>query len=248
MATDTRHPNRHPHSSEATAVQPVVSRNSSSDAPFPSAKVDCAKYTYKKRPWRTAITSFHTIIDHHYAGSGTQQDPYIVEWLEEDPECPKQYSETLRWSVTVLVAVMTLCIALASSAYSGTVEHLIEQFDCSEEVAILGLSLMVMGYAIGPLVWAPLSETIGRRYVFLWSYVAYTMWTCLCAASQNIETLIVFRVLAGIFGSSALCIPGGQIADMFTPERRGIGIGLFCTAPFLGPALVCVSFLVSYVT
>ncbi|EME41980.1 hypothetical protein DOTSEDRAFT_117678, partial [Dothistroma septosporum NZE10] len=172
-----------------------------------------------------------------YSGSGTPEDPYIVTWLPVDPECPQQYSEALRWSLTFLVSCLTLCMALASSAYSGAVSHLITQFHCSEEVAILGVSLMVLGYAIGPLVWAPMSETFGRRQVFLWSYVVYTMWTAVCAAAQNIETLIVFRLLAGMFGSSALVIPAGQIADMFTSEKRGLGIGLFCTAPFLGPAL-----------
>jgi MFS family permease len=105
---------------------------------------------------------------------------------------------------------------------------------------------MVLGYAIGPLVWGPLSETIGRRYVFLWSYVFYVLWTCLCAAAQNIQTLIVFRFLAGTFGSSALCIPGGQIADMFSNERRALGILIFCVAPFSGPTMVRTSLLAGF--
>lgn len=196
-----------------------------------------SQYTKKKRLWRLNITNFDDIVYNQYRGSGTESDPYIVEWLDVDPENPKAYSSRMRWSVTILIAVMTLCVAFASSAYSGIVEPLIKEFRCSEEVVILGLSMNVLGYSIGPLLWAPMSETIGRRNVFLVSYVFYTLWTSVCAAAQNIWTVIIFRFLAGTFGSSALVIPGGQIADMFMTETRGIGIGIFCVAPFAGPAV-----------
>lgn len=200
-------------------------------------KTSYSQYTQKRRTWRPNVTDFDTIVTHRYRGSGTESDPYIVEWLDVDPENPKTYSSRMRWSVTILVAVMTLCVAFSSSAYSGTVGPMIKEFNCSEEVIILGLSMNVLGYSVGPLLWAPISETLGRRNVFLVSFVVFTLWTSVCAAAQNVWTLIIFRFLAGTFGSSALVIPGGQIADMFLTENRGIGIGVFCVAPFTGPAL-----------
>lgn len=190
-----------------------------------------------RKPWRLNVTSSQDILDYPYQGSGTAEDPYIVGWLPDDVENPKNYSETLRWSVTALIATMTLAVALASSAYSGTVGPLIAEFQCSQEVIILGLSLMVLGYAIGPLLWAPISESLGRRNIFLLSYAGYTAFTAGCCGSQNVWTLIILRFLTGVCGSSSLCIPGGQIADMFAPELRGLGVGVFCLAPFIGPAL-----------
>ncbi|EXJ77033.1 hypothetical protein A1O3_10190 [Capronia epimyces CBS 606.96] len=194
-------------------------------------------YTKKKRPWRLVVTDFEAIVNADYAGSGTSEDPYIVDWLDDDPENPKTYTERMKWGVTLLAATLTLCVAFASSAYSGAVDSIIEHFHCSEEVVILGMSLMVLGYAVGPLLWAPLSETFGRRYVFLISLVFCTLWLSLCAASPNIQSLIIFRFLSGTFGSSALVIPGGEIADMFETETRGIAVGIFCVAPFMGPAI-----------
>jgi multidrug resistance protein len=196
-----------------------------------------SQYTKTRRPWRLNVTGFDAIIAQPYRGRGTESDPYIVEWLDIDPENPKTYSNWMRWSVTILSAVMTLCVAFASSAYSGAVGPMIKEFECSEEVIILGLSMNVLGYAVGPLLWAPMSETLGRRNVFAVAFAFYTIWTSVCAAAQNVWTLIIFRFLAGTFGSSALVIPGGQIADMFLTETRGIGIGIFCVAPFTGPAL-----------
>jgi len=224
------------------AADPQSSSASTLETNLPDTKVDSPKtsyqqYTKKKRLWRLNVTDFDEIINHQYRGSGTEEDPYIVEWLDVDPENAKTYSARMRWSVTTLAATMTLCVAFASSAYSGAVESIIEDFHCSEEVVILGMSLMVLGYAVGPLIWAPMSETLGRRNVFVVSFVFYTLFTSVCAASQNVWTLIIFRFLSGTFGSSALVIPGGEIADMFDTETRGIGIGIFCVAPFMGPSL-----------
>ncbi|PGH00056.1 hypothetical protein AJ79_08327 [Helicocarpus griseus UAMH5409] len=199
--------------------------------------LDAVTICLKRRPWRLNVTDFQRILNHPYVGKGTPEDPYIVEWLENDLENPKDYSETIRWSVTALIATMMLGVALASSAYSGTVGPLVAEFQCSQIVIVLGLSLMVLGYAVGPLLWAPISESVGRRNIFLLSYAGYTAFTAGCCGSQNVWTLITLRFLTGFFGSSALCIPGGQIADMFAPELRGLGIGVFCLAPFIGPAL-----------
>lgn len=110
---------------------------------------DYSELTLPRRPWRLNVTEFKRIVEHPYRGSGTSDDPYIVEWLQNDSENPKDYSPGLRWSVTALIAIKTLGVALASSAYSGAIGSLLADFQCSQEVAILGLSLMVLGYAVG---------------------------------------------------------------------------------------------------
>ena len=53
--------------------------------------------------------------------------------------------------------------------------------------------------------------------------------------SKIIETLLVLRLLAGIFGASPLVNSGGAIADLFPPAQCGIAMTLYCVATFLGP-------------
>lgn len=67
--------------------------------------------------------------------------------------------------------------------------------------------------------------------------MVFTIFNAGAAGSQNIETLIVLRFLAGAFGSSPLTNAGGVIADMFSASQRGIAMTIFATAPFFGPAL-----------
>jgi Ca2+/H+ antiporter len=74
-----------------------------------------------------------------YKGSGTEEDPYIVDWITQDPRNPMLYSKTKRWSITAVVAIATLAVALVSSAYSGGAKEVIAELGCSEEVFTLGI-------------------------------------------------------------------------------------------------------------
>ncbi|KZM25906.1 transmembrane transport [Ascochyta rabiei] len=170
------------------------------------------------------------IINHPYQGSGTEDDPFVVSWLEDDPVNPLNYSLTLKWCITMMVAVATLAVAFASSAYSGGIAQILLEFHIVQIIGTLGISLFVLGFAIGPLLWAPLSELYGRQYLFFVTYMLLTAFNAGAAGSQNIQTLIVLRFFAGAFGSSPL-----TNADMFPASQRGLATSIFAAAPFLGP-------------
>ncbi|KAJ5664458.1 hypothetical protein N7507_005189 [Penicillium longicatenatum] len=177
------------------------------------------------------------IIDYPYPGSGTEDDPYVVTWIDNDPRNPMLFSETKKWSYTMVVAIATLAVALVSSAYTGGVLQIEEQFGIGEEIATLGVSLFVLGFAVGPVLWAPMSELFGRQILFFVTYAALTAFNAGTAGAQNIYTLIILRFFAGAFGSSPLTNAGGVIADMFPARQRGVAMSVFAAAPFLGPVL-----------
>jgi multidrug resistance protein len=177
------------------------------------------------------------IVDHTYPGSGTDQDPYIVSWIEEDARNPMLFKNTSKWAITCLASMATFVVALVSSAYSGATAEIVGYFRVSEELALVGISLFVIGFAVGPLVWAPLSEIYGRRLILILSLMTLTAFTAGAAGSKNIQTLIILRFLAGSFGSAPMAVSGAVIADIFPPIIRGLASGLFCAAPFLGPVL-----------
>lgn len=172
-----------------------------------------------------------------YDGSGTEDDPYQVSWIEADKRDPMNFSEAYKWYITMLSGVLTLSVALVSSAYSGSLNEVILDFRVSEEVAILGISLFVVGFAVGPLLWAPLSELYGRRYILIASSAGLAIFTAGAAGSKNIWTLIILRFFAATLGSAPFAVSGGVIADIFPMVSRGLASGLYCAAPFLGPVL-----------
>jgi MFS family permease len=67
------------------------------------------------------------------------------------------------------LASRTCASSMAASTYAG----LQRSFHISEEVAILTVSLFVLGLGVGPLFLGPVSEFVGRRIVYLWSLLAF---------------------------------------------------------------------------
>lgn len=88
------------------------------------------------------------IIDYQYPGAGTDDDPYAITWIQDDPRNPMLFSEVKKWTFTMLVAIATLAVALVSSAYTGGVAEIESEFQISSEVAVLGVSLFVLGFAV----------------------------------------------------------------------------------------------------
>ncbi|KAJ5087108.1 hypothetical protein NUU61_008415 [Penicillium alfredii] len=177
------------------------------------------------------------VADYPCAGSGTEEDPYVVQWMPNDFRNPLQLGTAMKWFITLIAALETLVVALVSSAYTGGVVQIEEQFRVTTEVATLGVSLYVLGFALGPLLWAPMSELFGRQIVFISTYCGLTIFCAGTTGAKNIETLLVFRFLAGAFGSSPFTNSGGVIADMFMARERGLALSAFALAPFLGPVI-----------
>jgi multidrug resistance protein len=177
------------------------------------------------------------VLNYPYRGSGTEADPYIVEFIPNDPRNPMEFPQWKKWFITVTVAIATLAVAFVSTAYTASTAQIIAEFGCSQEVATLGVSLFVLGFALGPLAWAPLSELYGRQVLFIGTYAVLTAFNAGTAGANSIASIIVMRFLAGTFGASPLTNAGGVIADMFQANQRGLGMSIFAAAPFLGPAI-----------
>ncbi|KAL1862656.1 hypothetical protein Daus18300_008454 [Diaporthe australafricana] len=172
-----------------------------------------------------------------YAGKGTHEDPFVVDYGQDDRQDPMKLSKGRKWTIAMCQAVSFFTVTFGSSVYASGIPQVMESFDVSEEVATLGLALYVLGFALGPILWAPMSELYGRRLTFIVSYTVYVAFTVAAPCAPNITSLLVLRFFASAFGSSAQTNPAGMIADMFSMEERGLVMGIFAACPFLGPAL-----------
>lgn len=110
-------------------------------------------------------------------------------------------------------------------------------YHVSSTVAVLGLSLYVLGLAFGPVLAAPISETRGRRAVYIVSIPIAALFTLGAGLSRNMASLAICRFFAGFFGSPVLAVGAGTNVDLWPVRDRAIAASLFMLAPFLGPAI-----------
>ncbi|KZO92337.1 MFS general substrate transporter [Calocera viscosa TUFC12733] len=166
-----------------------------------------------------------------------KEDPFLVVWEEGDMGNPKNWNRGYRWYITVFGGLLTLNATFSSSAPSGVIPQLIEDFGMSSEIATLLIAIFVVGYCVGPLLWGPLSETYGRRPIFILAFVVYTIFQIACAVAPNTGALVAFRFLGGCFAAAPLTNAGALLADIWDADTRGKSMAFFTLAPFAGPAL-----------
>lgn len=104
-------------------------------------------------------------------------------------------------------------------------------------LSTLIISIFVLGFAIGPLFVAPMSEIYGRRPAYVVSMFLFLIFTIACAVSDSLAMLIVFRFLAGCAGSTPITLGGATIGDVFPVDNRGGAMALWGMGPLLGPVL-----------
>lgn len=99
---------------------------------------------------------------------------------------------------------------MGTSTFVPAIPLVMEKFNIGREVAVLPLSLYTLGFTIGPILAAPLSELYGRRSIYWATMPLLLIFTAIAASSTNITILIVFRFLAGFGGSGALAVGAGK--------------------------------------
>lgn len=161
----------------------------------------------------------------------------LVTWKVNDLENPKNWSKAHKWWCTMCVALTCFVVAFNSAVITADIEGVAEEFNVSEEVALLTITLFVVGFGVGPMAFAPLSEILGRRIIYATTLFLAVVFTIPGAVAKNIETLLVTRAFAGIWFSAPMTLVGGTLADMWRNEERGVPMAAFSAAPFIGPAI-----------
>lgn len=120
---------------------------------------------------------------------------------------------------------------------SGALDSIAEHFGVSNRVHLILLtSLYMVGYVLGPLLFGPLSEYIGRRPVLIGTFMGYFVFMLACSGAPNYPSLLVFRLLCGVNAAAPTTVIGGLYADILdNPSERGSAMALYMTVTTLGP-------------
>ena len=154
-----------------------------------------------------------------------------------DPENPLNWSLWQRVYHTLIPGLFAFTVTMGSSIYTPGYPDVEEKFNVSSTVALLPLSLYVLGLAFGPVLAAPISETLGRRVVYLVSSPVAALFTLGAGFSNTFASLAITRFFAGFFGSPVLAVGAGTNVDLWAPIHRAVATSTFLLAPFLGPAI-----------
>lgn len=161
----------------------------------------------------------------------------LVAFGEQDLGNPKAWPYRSKIINVGVIAMMAVLCPLASSMFAPGIDQIKEGLNTTTQTVIGCTTGFVVMLGIGPLILAPLSETFGRRKLYLICFTLFTLLQIPSALAPNIETLIAMRTLAGFFGSVGIANGGGTISDMCEPGERAGLFGWYLLGPLLGPTI-----------
>lgn len=128
---------------------------------------------------------------------------------------------------------------VSSNISSGATKETQEYFNITNQsLLVLPVSVYLIGYVLGPLVFAPLSESYGRKWVVLLTFIAFMAFHLGSALAPTFTVLVVMRLLTGIAASTPVSTIGGIYADIYgNPKARGRAITAFMAGTTWGPVL-----------
>lgn len=145
-----------------------------------------------------------------------EREEYVVDFDDaHDPDHPQNWPLKRKLWITAILVFDSLAATLASSIYSPASTAVEMHFHIGRETATLGTSLFVLGYALGPVCWAPLSELYGRRMPIITAAFGFAVFQIAVAVAKDTQTLMICRFFAGWMGACTLTVCPAVFADMY---------------------------------
>ena len=93
----------------------------------PNGDIESQQRTQEKSShWQLVIDQIHVtpeVINWPYNGSGTEEDPYVVVYIENDRRNPQLFPMWKKWMITVLVAFVSSTFPLTPSPQKEQKKH-----------------------------------------------------------------------------------------------------------------------------
>lgn len=138
-------------------------------------------------------------------------------------------------TAVVGLGALSIDMFLPSLPTIGTV------FGAAPATAQLTVTLFLMAFAASQLVYGPLSDRIGRRWVLIGGLALYAVAGLACAAAPTIGVLIGARVLQALGGGTGPVVARAVIRDLYDRERAARIFSYMGIAQALNPMLAPVA-------
>lgn len=170
-------------------------------------------------------------------------------------EDPKAWSTGKKWAVAIIVSCYGLIIPSTAAMVVPAFTQISRDLDISGDGEVqLVMSVFLLGWGIGPILVAPLSEVYGRRLLLNAGHTLFLVTNTLCGLTSNKSHFMFLRFLSGLFGSGPMSvrtfilhtvdayadhhqIGAGVLSDLWHKEERGLSLSIYALGPLAGPAI-----------
>jgi len=146
-----------------------------------------------------------------------------------------------RGLITLSIMLATIMQVLDTTIANVALPSMVGDLGASQDTINWVLTSYIVAAAIMTPVTGWLSDRFGRKELFLVSVVGFTVSSMLCGISWSLETMVLFRILQGIFGAAIVPLSQTFLLDINPKERHGQAMAMWgagiMVGPIIGPTL-----------
>lgn len=130
--------------------------------------------------------------------------------------------EPLSVGFTLLLGALVTLASFATDMGLPVLAATAASFGVAPGTAALTLSVFIAGFALGPLVFGPLSDHYGRRPILLLGCATYAGFGALATLSHSLGALLAFRFAMGVGAGACQVLVFAVVRDLFTGREARV--------------------------
>ncbi|ACN13685.1 permease of the major facilitator superfamily [Desulforapulum autotrophicum HRM2] len=144
-------------------------------------------------------------------------------------------------TLMVMLALLSAFPPLSTDLYLPALPRVMHVMQTSQSLINLSLSLFLIFFGLGILIWGAVSEKYGRKPILLIGLGLYVFGSIGCALSVNIGQLILARVVQAFGGGAAEAVVTAMVKDMYSGRKResvlAVVMSMVVVAPVVAPVM-----------
>lgn len=157
--------------------------------------------------------------------------------LIPEVEDARDYSPKIKWILVAVISLSSITGPMGTLIMLPAIDDIVRDLHTTDIIVNISVGMFVVAFGVFPMWWSLMLERIGRRTVYMISFIFFVGFSIGTSLAPSIGALIALRVLQG--GCSALvqAVGAGTISDLFVPQERGQAMGYYFLGPLCGPFL-----------
>src|SRR3990170_8415150 len=132
-----------------------------------------------------------------------------------------------RGLITVSIMLATIMQVLDTTIANVALPTMTGDLGASPDTINWVLTSYIVAAAIMTPVTGWLADRFGRKELFLTTVVGFTAMSMLCGLSWSLESMVLFRVMQGVFGAAIVPLSQTFLLDINPKERHGQAMAIW---------------------
>ena len=142
-----------------------------------------------------------------------------------------------KFRLIFILALMSSIAPLSTDMYLPALSQVKQSFETSEFLTQLSLASFFIAFALGQLIYGPLSDVFGRKIPALVGIFIFMLSSLFCVIIDNIYVFIILRFFEALGGCAGVVIARAIVNDLFELKEAASIFALMMVFSALAPML-----------